>query len=88
MVDFTGFTGFHDDADPRTFGLADQMMVDSARCQQGADGNPVFTHRTIGQHDQTVTTIDRGFRFFANPFERRKQSVATFLLWPGDVDPR
>ena len=70
LMDLMRFAGLDDKADRGAQALADQMMMDRARCEKARDRNAVRAHVAVGQDDDVPALQHNRLRPAAQPVER------------------
>ena len=71
VVHFAGFARFQDDADAGTFSLLDQVLMNSARCEQSADGDALCRNGAVGENHERIAFVHRGFGLGSDAVQRR-----------------
>src|SRR5262245_35116724 len=85
-MDFAGFAGFEDEANLRSLGLADEMVMNRADGEERANRDTLSGNAAVGEDDERVAVFDRLFGFAANAIEPLGQSCLTFHAGVSDVD--
>ncbi len=86
VVDLPGLARFQHQADPRPFGLADQVVVDGPAGQQGAERHAVAIDLAVREDQQRIAVVDGLFGLLADALQRGGHARFALGPRPGDVD--